>query len=64
MSRFLSVSLALLAAAASSACISISPDMKDPTKHATELARMSEQAVKTCGEGKVKEVSAKSFSCQ
>lgn len=64
MPRFISVSLALLVAAASSACISISPDMKDPNRHATELARMSEQAVKTCGEGKVKEVSAKSFSCQ
>lgn len=59
MSRFIAVSLALLAAAASSACISIS----DPGA-AAELARMSDQAKKTCGDGNVKEVSTKSFSCK
>lgn len=64
MSRTLVVASTLLASLLCSACISISPDMKNPASHAAELARMSEQAVKTCGEGKVKEVSAKSFSCQ
>lgn len=64
MPRVITISLVLLAAAASSACISISPDLKDPGNHAAQLARMSEQALKTCGEGNVKEVSAKAFACK
>lgn len=63
MSRPLALSVALLAALASSACISISPELKNQA-HAEELTRMSAQALKTCGEGQVREVSAKSFSCK
>ncbi|RVT87624.1 hypothetical protein [Inhella crocodyli] len=64
MTRPLAWTTALAAAFFCTACISISPEVKSPASQAAELARMSEQAVKTCGEGKVKEVSAKSFSCQ
>ncbi len=64
MSRTLAATSALVASLLCSACISISPDVKSPASHAAELARMGEQAVKTCGEGQVKEVSAKSFACK
>jgi hypothetical protein len=64
MSRTIACISATAAALLCTACISISPEVKNPASQAAELARMGEQAVKTCGEGKVKEVGVKSFTCQ
>ncbi len=55
--------LALGAALLCSACV-ITPGRTVHVNESAELARMSEQALKTCGEGQVKEVSAKAFSCK
>lgn len=63
MNRIATLSLTLAAALISTACV-ITPGGTVRVSDAAELARMSEQALKTCGEGQVKEVSAKSFSCK
>jgi hypothetical protein len=62
MNRLTPLFLTLGAALLNSACV-ITPGTVR-VGDATELARMSEQALKTCGEGQVKEVSAKSYSCK
>lgn len=55
--------LTLGAALLATGCV-IVPSGTARATDATELARMGEQALKTCGEGQVKEVSARSFSCK
>ena len=57
--RRTSLALALLTALLCSACV-IAPN----TNSASDISKMGEQAVQTCGAGNVKEVSAKSFSCK
>lgn len=62
MNRFATLALALTAAFLSTACV-LAPGASrssDPT----DVARMGEQAIKTCGEGQVKEVNTRSFSCK
>ncbi len=62
MTRFATFALALTAALLSSACV-LAPGASrssDPS----DVARMGEQAIKTCGEGQVKEVNTRSFSCK
>jgi hypothetical protein len=63
MPRISTLSLSLLLAALCSACVVLPPNARVSTDSA-ELAKMSEQALATCGAGNVKEVSAKSFSCK
>lgn len=61
--RLASVSIALAAAVLCSACVFAPPSsvrVSDPA----DMAKMSEQALHTCGAGQVKEVNAKSFSCK
>lgn len=60
--RFATYTLALTAAALCSACV-FAPPIQTRTD-ATEVTKMSEQAVATCGSGNVKEVNAKSFTCK
>ncbi len=62
MNRFASFTLALMAAAALSACVFAPPVTS--RVDAADVAKMSEQALATCGAGNVKEVNAKSFSCK
>ena len=62
MNRFASCSLALTVAALLSACV-FAPPINTPTD-ATAVAKMSEQALATCGAGNVKEVNAKSYTCK
>lgn len=63
MNRTAALTLALCASLLSTACV-IAPPSSVRINDSAELARMSEQALKTCGEGQVKEVSARSFSCK
>lgn len=62
MSRALSLTLATIAALLCSACV-IAPERSNQPDTA-QLQIMSDQAIKTCGAGNVKEVNAKSFSCK
>ena len=62
MTRFIPFAAALTAAALLSACVIAPPVNTVPDTAA--IARMSEQALATCGAGNVKEVNAKSFSCK
>lgn len=62
MTRLAPVALALSAAALLSACVFAPPLHSQPDANA--IAKLSEQAVATCGAGNVKEVNAKSFSCK
>lgn len=62
MNRFAAFALALTAAALLSACVFAPPITTQPDSAA--IAKMSEQAVSTCGAGNVREVNAKSFSCK
>ena len=62
MTRLASLATSLAAAALLSACV-----FAPPTVHRTDhgdLAKMSEQALATCGAGNVKEVNTKSFTCK
>ena len=43
------------------ACISIE---RSATSESADIARMSEEALKVCGTGLVKEVTAKNFTCK
>lgn len=63
MSRLAHLSLILSVTALCSACVVLPPNARMSTDSA-ELAKMSEQALATCGAGNVKEVSTKSFSCK
>lgn len=62
MTRIASFSLALGAAALLSACV-FAPPVTTPTD-TNAVAKISEQALATCGAGNVKEVNAKSFTCK
>jgi hypothetical protein len=62
MSRFASFSAALTAAFILSACV-FAPPVHTSTS-TTDVAKMGEQAIATCGAGNVKEVNAKSFTCK
>lgn len=62
MTRIASFSLALAAATLLSACVFAPPITTQPDSAA--IAKMSDQAVATCGVGNVKEVNAKSFTCK
>lgn len=62
MNRIASFSAILAAAALLSACV-FAPPSVHRADHA-DLAKMSEQALATCGAGNVKEVNAKSFTCK
>ena len=62
MTRIVSLSLALSAAALLSACVFAPPSSN--TVDADALAKNSDRALIACGAGNVKEVSAKSFSCK
>ena len=62
MNRFASFSLALASAMLLSACV-FAPPVHTST-NPSDVTKMSEQALATCGAGNVKEVNAKSFSCK
>ena len=62
MTRFAAFSLALATATLCSACV-FAPPVQTRTDTA-DMAKISEQAVATCGAGNVREVNAKSFSCK
>jgi len=62
MNRLASICLSFAAAALLSACV-FAPPVTTHTDSAS-IAKMSEQALATCGAGNVKEVNAKSFSCK
>jgi hypothetical protein len=62
MHRIVSTVTGLSAALLLSACV-----FAPPSSHrtdTTDVAKMGEQALATCGAGNVKDVSAKSFSCK
>ena len=63
MSRIATVIFALLASSLLSACVFAPPASAFPAESAA-IAKMSEQALATCGAGNVKEVNAKSFTCK
>ena len=60
--RLAPLSLAIAAALLCSACVFAPPI--NARADSAEIAKLSEQAVITCGAGQVKEVNAKSFSCK
>lgn len=62
MNRFAAVTIALAASSLLSACVFAPPISTQPDS--TAVAKMSEQAITTCGAGNVKEVNAKSFTCK
>ena len=62
MTRLAPVALVLGAATLLSACVFAPPLHSQPDANA--IAKLSEQAVATCGAGNVKEVNAKSFTCK
>jgi len=62
MNRTATLLLATVGALLCSACV-IGPSYPR-TPDAAELERMSDQALKTCGAGNVKEVNSKSFVCK
>ena len=62
MTRLAPVALVLSAATLLSTCVFAPPLHSQPDANA--IAKLSEQAVATCGAGNVKEVNAKSFSCK
>ncbi len=63
MTRIAAFALALAASSLLSACVFAPPATAFPAESAA-IAKMSEQAVATCGAGNVKEVNAKSFICK
>lgn len=62
LSRLALTTALALAALASTGCV-ITPAGSQGS-HPADVAKMSEQALATCGSGQVKEVNAKSFSCK
>lgn len=62
MNRLASLTVVLAAAALLSACVFAPPVNTQPDSAA--IAKMSEQALATCGAGNVKEVNSKSFTCK
>lgn len=63
MNRIAAVLIALSASSLLSACVFAPPASAFPAESAA-IAKMSEQALATCGAGNVKEVNAKSFTCK
>ncbi|MEO6277883.1 hypothetical protein [Roseateles sp.] len=63
MNRIATVVVALAASSLLSACVFAPPSSAIPADTST-IAKLSEQAVVTCGAGNVKEVNAKSFTCK
>ncbi len=63
MHRFVAVITVLAASGLLSACVFAPPASAFPAESAA-IAKMSEQALATCGAGNVKEVNAKSFTCK
>lgn len=61
--RLAPLSLALAATVLCSACV-FAPPSNVRVADSAEIAKLSEQALATCGAGQVKEVNAKSFSCK
>ncbi|UXH79374.1 hypothetical protein [Roseateles amylovorans] len=61
--RSASLMLMLAAAALATGCVFAPPSSVQVTS-ASDVAKMSEQALATCGAGQVKEVNAKSFTCK
>lgn len=62
MNRFATFSVALTSAFLLSACV-FAPPVHTST-NPSDVSKMSEQALATCGAGNVKEVNAKSFTCK
>jgi hypothetical protein len=62
MNRIAAFTAALTASALLSACVFAPPVTTQPDT--ASIAKLSEQAVLTCGAGNVKEVNSKSFSCK
>jgi hypothetical protein len=60
--RPLALTLALAASALATGCVFAPPSTVQVSS--SDIAKMGEQAVATCGAGQVKEVNAKSFSCK
>ena len=63
MNRIATALVALAASSLLSACVFAPPASAFPAESAA-IAKMSEQALATCGTGNVKEVNAKSFTCK
>lgn len=61
--RLSPLALALAAAVLCSACV-FAPPSSTRVVDSAEIAKLSEQAVATCGAGQVREVNAKSFTCK
>lgn len=62
--RLAALSLALTGAVLATGCV-IAPNSNPTTaEQDARVAKMSEQAIATCGAGLVKEVNAKSFTCK
>ena len=61
--RLAPFALALAAAILCSACV-FAPPSNVRVADSAEMAKLSEQALATCGAGQVREVNAKSFSCK
>ncbi|PZP33344.1 MAG: hypothetical protein DI603_08200 [Roseateles depolymerans] len=59
--RLAPLALALTASLLCSACV-IAPGSNRPDM--SDVERMSERAIATCGAGNVKEVNSKSFTCK
>ncbi|MFG6447964.1 hypothetical protein ACG0Z6_06845 [Roseateles sp. BYS180W] len=62
LTRALSLSAVVATAVLCSACISV--ERQSVVDQEKQLERMTEQAVKACGAGNVKEVSNKGFTCR
>lgn len=63
MNRFASLAAPVVATALLSACI-FAPPITHTVVDDVAFAKMSQQAIATCGAGNVKEVNAKSFTCR
>lgn len=63
MKRIATLTAVALAALMSTACV-IAPNSDRVVTDRDALAQMSEQAVKTCGAGFVKDVTQKGFTCK
>ncbi len=63
MARPAALMMALTAAVLATGCV-FAPPSTVQVSSASDVAKMSEQALATCGAGQVKEVNAKSFTCK
>ncbi|MFG6463507.1 hypothetical protein ACG04Q_18170 [Roseateles sp. DXS20W] len=63
MTRSATFAVSLAAAALLSACV-FAPPAGVISADSDAIAKMSERAVATCGQGNVREVNAKSFTCK